>query len=227
VISSIGLSTTHKYSVYKLQDSEYLKALNYLKTSDILPRNDYIIVHPFSGWKFRNWKISNYVKIIQNIIETFDIEVVVIASKEEEKDILIAKEKFGKDKRVKFAIGLNLDYVSALIKNSILFIGNDSGPVHLASALGVKVIGIFGPSPPEITGPLKNNNIFLYKKVECSPCNQIKCIRPQYNCLDIITVNEVFSVVGECLRKYRKSSTNGNEQQNRIAGSKNISNIFK
>ena len=65
--------------------------------------------------------------------------------------------------------GCPLVKVALIIKQAHLFIGNDSGPLHIASAFGIPFIALLGPSRPETVGPL-SSGIFIRKPVECSPC---------------------------------------------------------
>ncbi len=63
----------------------------------------------------------------------------------------------------------------ALLSACRLFIGNDSGAMHVAGAVGVPVIGIFGPTDPEGTRPMTSQFTLIREPVECSPCFLRKC----------------------------------------------------
>ncbi len=57
-----------------------------------------------------------------------------------------------------------------IMKNLDLFVGVDSGPLHIASSLGIKVLGLYGPNTPVIYGPYTKNSFIFYKDLLCSPC---------------------------------------------------------
>lgn len=78
----------------------------------------------------------------------------------------------------------------ALINKCDLFLTNDSGPMHIACALQVPVIALFGSTSPEITGPY-NKGLYLRKKVFCSPCFKREC-PIDFRCMKSISVNEVY-----------------------------------
>jgi ADP-heptose:LPS heptosyltransferase len=99
-----------------------------------------------------------------------------------------------------------LDELAKIIAGAKLFIGSDSGPLHLAAAVGTPSVGLFGPASPEITGPLVTMNSYLYKKVECSPCNQKDCVRKWNPCISLISVDEVFEAVNRFLLSGDKTS---------------------
>jgi heptosyltransferase-2 len=73
------------------------------------------------------------------------------------------------------------------------FAGNDSGAMHVAGALGIPTVGIFGSTSPERTGPLGPRTKVIYRGLECSPCLQRTCRFGHYNCLTEISVEEVCS----------------------------------
>jgi len=70
---------------------------------------------------------------------------------------------------------------------------NDSGPMHMAAATGVKTIGIFGSSDPKRTAPRGERAHYIYKGLKCSPCMERQCRYGTYDCLKVITPEEVLS----------------------------------
>ncbi len=79
----------------------------------------------------------------------------------------------------------------ALIKEMKLFFSNDSGLMHLANALGVPVVGIFGPTIPSHTYPYNKNYKIVFHKVECSPCKYRNCPLEKKICMEAVSVEEV------------------------------------
>lgn len=90
-----------------------------------------------------------------------------------------------------------------MIQRADLFIGNDSGPLHLAALLGVPVVGLFGPATPEHTAPYAARGVFVYRKVPCSPCSQTLCTMPANSCMNRITVEEVYDAASGLLAQTR------------------------
>ncbi|MBI3723502.1 glycosyltransferase family 9 protein [bacterium] len=79
--------------------------------------------------------------------------------------------------------------LAALLKRAALFVGADSGPLHLAAALGTQVVGLYGPKDPRTYGPFWENAKVVRKGVRCSPCTLRRCARPE--CMTLITADEV------------------------------------
>jgi heptosyltransferase II len=88
-----------------------------------------------------------------------------------------------------------------LIKFCKLLLTNDTGPMHLAAALGTPLVAIFGSTSPELTGPLGERSIVVRQPVECSPCFLREC-PIDFRCMDRITVDRVVEAV---LRQVRNA----------------------
>jgi heptosyltransferase-2 len=79
----------------------------------------------------------------------------------------------------------------ALLSTCRLFIGNDSGAMHVAGAVGLPVIGIFGPTDPQGTRPMTPQFTLIREPVDCSPCFLRKC-PIDHRCMTRISVDRVF-----------------------------------
>ncbi len=89
----------------------------------------------------------------------------------------------------------NIGQLMALLSLCDGFAGNDSGAAHLASALGIPTVVIFGSTNPLRTGPLGARTAILYKAIECSPCLARTCRFGHYRCLREITPTEVLTAL--------------------------------
>jgi len=83
-----------------------------------------------------------------------------------------------------------------LIAQADVAVANDSGLMHVAAAVGTRVIAIYGSSNPEFTPPLSNNATINWLQLDCSPCFKRQCQFGHYNCLNNISVEAVFGQLG-------------------------------
>jgi ADP-heptose:LPS heptosyltransferase len=166
-----------------------------------LPRKKFVVMHPFSGWKFRSWSIERFNQLAQKILLLLDYGVVFLCEKGEEKLLDASKQRFAQRDDVFFFASDDLVETAALVRHASLFVGNDSGPLHLAAALGVRVVGLFGPASPQLTAPRNAIGVLHYERVECSPCNQCTCIRPTDSCMTLISPEYVFESVKRLLSR--------------------------
>jgi len=107
------------------------------------------------------------------------------------------------------ATSLTLKQFCALTTHFDLFISNDTGPMHLAAAMGTPTLGLMGMNTPVRYAPLGRRNRYVFKSFPCSPCVQVHkgvvpMVCPLYEnakCMEAITVNDVFSVAKQMLGK--------------------------
>ena len=88
---------------------------------------------------------------------------------------------------------------AAIAKKSALFVGNDSGAMHIASTVGTPVVALFGPSSPREWGPRGGPVEVLYKEIDCRSCFHPTCTRGEENCMRLLTVHEVFAAAQRLL----------------------------
>ncbi len=165
----------------------------FLRTHN-LKKKDYAIIHPGAFWKFRRWDYSRFKEVGLFLYDKFGLKSVIIGLSDE---LDIGRKICEGDKR-KFLniIGeTRLRETLILIANATIMICNDSGPMHFASQLGMLTICLLGPAEIQRFGPRGNRVFYFHKQVECWPCKQISCKRPQLPCVNLTTSSEVIKVI--------------------------------
>jgi heptosyltransferase-2 len=117
------------------------------------------------------------------------------------KEIWLAVRVYEETGKVHPVIGPDLDLgqLTAVLAQLDLLVSNDSGPMHLAAALGVRCVALFGPTDPERTGPTGDGHRVLYTDRWCSPCFRRRCPLLHHRCLKDIQSEEVDNVCAETL----------------------------
>jgi ADP-heptose:LPS heptosyltransferase/GT2 family glycosyltransferase len=131
-----------------------------------------VCVHPTSGNVFKQWPPEHFASLVNLLVEFEDVNAVLIGGPDE---VEIANQILGRIKRpervISLAGKLKLDELPFFIESCALFVGNDSGPKHLAATLGVPTIGIHsGVIDPIEWGPLGEIALAIKRDVSCSPC---------------------------------------------------------
>lgn len=163
-----------------------------LKKNNLSKGESLIGIHPGAGHPARIWPAENYIKLINELEKDRQVKVMVVGSHGDQiiKEI---KDKINKYKVI-FLLDISVLQLAALFKKCSWVIAQDSGPMHLAVAVGTKVVAIFGPSNPQKFGPYGAGNIVIRKEMPCSPCgSDPECAR--LDCLKTITVNDVLERV--------------------------------
>lgn len=157
---------------------------------------DFLIVAHFAGnWDLKRWSKENFAKLIDRLISEFNAKVVLPGGANE---IGLAREiaALTVRKPVILAGQTNLKNLAALLRRANVVISADSGPLHLASSVGANVIGLFGPTRPEVTAPRGTGRCtVLQHDVGCNrePCYNLDC--PDNICMRSIKVEEVMHAV--------------------------------
>ncbi|RRS31266.1 MAG: hypothetical protein P794_04250 [Epsilonproteobacteria bacterium (ex Lamellibrachia satsuma)] len=130
------------------------------KINTILSKNkikDFIIIHPVSRWMFKCWDDEKFAHVIDYIELTLKKKVVITASPDPiELNKVESILQNCKSTPLNLSGLLSLDELSALIAKASLFVGADTAPMHMAAALDIPIIALFGPSNPVLWGPWDN-----------------------------------------------------------------------
>ncbi|HLW70612.1 MAG TPA: lipopolysaccharide heptosyltransferase II [Candidatus Binataceae bacterium] len=138
----------------------------------------------------KEWPSARYVELINRLQEVHGARCVIVgaASERTRCEQLAAVARGG---AIVAAGALSLGEQIALLSLCDGFAGNDSGAMHLAAALGIATVGIFGSTNPARTGPLGPRARFILHPPPCSPCLARTCRFGHYDCLHAITASEV------------------------------------
>ena len=100
-----------------------------------------------------------------------------------------------------------LAQTAALIKKCDFFVSNDSGLLHVASAIGTPAIGIYGPTNPARTGPYPDSRHLVRKDLDCSPCYSGKPVRCGHlDCIRLVRVEDVIKKIEELFSQHDRQT---------------------
>ncbi|MFA5146542.1 MAG: lipopolysaccharide heptosyltransferase II [Candidatus Omnitrophota bacterium] len=142
----------------------------------------------------KRWPGERYADLASALIKEYEAKVVIFAGPGEE-DICQKIRERASSTSLFFCIDRPLPEAAALIKRCAVLITNDSGLMHIAGAVGTKIIAIFGSTSPRWTGPLGEGDTVIRDPVPCSPCFRRTCRFGTYRCLRSINVEEVMEAV--------------------------------
>jgi heptosyltransferase-2 len=156
-----------------------------------------IAIHPGGYFPSQRWKPQKFISLAKDILKAFDAKMLVVGA-ESERDLVKQIVKGIADGRVREEFpGIN-DLAFCLSKADLL-ICNNSGPLHLACALGLPTVSFMGPTDHVRFWPKGEHNIVLRKGLKCSPCSRAFC--KKHDCLELITVDEAFDAVKKILEE--------------------------
>ncbi len=182
-------------------DSDEVERL--LKETNIDDGRPLVAVHPGGGWTSRRWAPGRFAALIDRISAVGAVPV-LIGGKEGgagEKGLNEEILSIARSKAADLTGRLSLRALCAFYRRARAFVGNEAGPMHLAVAIGIPVVGILGPTDPGRTGPYihreRGSKVTIVRhRVPCQPCRNRSC--SARTCMDGVTVDMVF----EALKKY-------------------------
>ncbi|MDH7568545.1 MAG: lipopolysaccharide heptosyltransferase II [Armatimonadota bacterium] len=146
----------------------------------------------------RRWPPRRFARLADALVEEFGAQVVFTGSSGEVP--LVEEARSAMSHHAASAAGrLTLPQLAALIARCSLFVSADTGPLHMAAAMRVPVVGLYGPNTPELYGPWGGQHTTVYHRLPCSPCisnlNDKLTRCPHGACIQSITVEEVLDVI--------------------------------
>jgi len=137
----------------------------------------------------KKWFPERFAAVADKLIEQFSAQVILFGSNEDRKSA-DAVQQNAHHPLTNLAGKTNLKEAIAVIARCNLFISNDSGLMHVAGALNIPTVAIFGSTNPVTTSPAGDKSIVIYKNASCSPCLKETC-PTDFRCMDMISVEEV------------------------------------
>lgn len=168
----------------------------WLSARGIKPDQPYVVLHPGAKWPPKRWPIERFREVAARLQHS-GLVVILVGDKTDERVLRAIAAGLVPSPLV--SVGeLDLGAVGALIRQARLFLGNDSGLMHMASAVGTPMVAVFGPTLPHRTGPLDAPGCAIMKPIECRPCRlyytRDRCERGHNYCMDLIEVEDVWAV---------------------------------
>jgi len=157
-----------------------------------------ITINPYTSWSSKNWLNRRWAEVADNLIKDLNCEVIFTGSPADRAGVSEIIELM-EERSYNLAGKTNLKELAGIYDRADLFIGCDTGPMHLAVAMETPVIALFGPTNPVTHGPYGDNNIVLKGDTPCKCCWKRVC---QHNkeCMKAISVNNLLEAVNLMLR---------------------------
>ncbi len=160
-----------------------------------IENSKFVLIAPFAKFgPSKMWPISNYAELMKGIFKKHKNVKVCVTGLEEDKSFDLGADVTGHRNFVDMR-GTGLKEVVAAAKKARLFIGNDSGVMHIADAFGIPMVVIFGSTAPGWGGPVNSRAEIFYADLDCQPCFKKECRYGHYNCLKIIKPGDVLTKI--------------------------------
>ena len=197
---SIGIKLSgdlHTLYVSPATEVEQAKVKDLLQ--NIAPTKLKIAIAPFSSNDAKNWSFESYKLLIEKLKQQYEVEFLLLGSKGDKErctfDVAYMHDLRGQT---------TLTEVAEVLRQSDYFIGNCSGPLHMAAAAKLPIIALYGSTSAKHWAPC-NKTVVLQHEIDCSPCDRkgYACEK-NHECMKLITVDEVYRACEQMIDKYPK-----------------------
>lgn len=164
-----------------------------------ISKGRFVAVNPVALWETKLWEDKKFADLCDRIQQKLGIGVILTGG---EAGPLNRIQALMKTEAVNLGGQTTLRDLGFLYSKAALVITTDSGPMHLASALGTPVIALFGPTDPARTGPYGPGHRVIRRGLDCMPCFRKQCETTR--CMREIAVEEVFAATKEMLTQAKE-----------------------
>jgi lipopolysaccharide heptosyltransferase II len=199
ILREIGIIQDNRDLYLKLNRGDRFRAEKVLLKQHVSLDDKIIGINPGATYgPAKQWPVDRYAQLADRIL-AFSGARVIIFGGPGDKTLGQKISRKMRHRPVDLSGKTSLGEAMALIERCELFITNDSGLMHVAAALDVPLVAVFGSTNPVATGPIGPNSKVVQAAVPCSPCLSSECPEGHLKCMDQIDVDRVFDVVKEML----------------------------
>jgi len=155
-----------------------------------LAEKSYIAVNPIAFWETKLWDNGKFAQLADEIKKNLKLDVIFTGNDGRDAADILSRMK---GNGINLGGKTSLPVLAEIYKSARAVITTDSGPMHLAAAVGTPVVALFGPTDPARTGPYGEGHIVIRADLACSPCLLKKC--PTRECMAAITPEQVLAAV--------------------------------
>jgi heptosyltransferase-1 len=160
----------------------------FIKSS--LSAREYSVIVPGARWKTKRWPAEKFGKLSSHL----PLKSIIVGGRDD-KDIADEIVSLSSGRAMSLAGKTDLMELIEVMKHAKFVVSNDSGPMHIAAALGIPVFAIFGPTDPEKTGPYGKGHTVIRENVPCAPCFRRTC--EDLKCMNSLSVEKVYRIISK------------------------------
>ncbi len=200
-LAPLGISSTDLDLELVLDDASRAFARD-IFSSQGLDDKPVIALNPGATHAVNRWPTSHFSELADLIVEKLSGKAVIVGGPD---DVPLSDEIVSRSrtKPLSLAGKTSLLQLGAVLEQCRVLVSGDTGPLHMATAVGTKAVALFGAADPDRTGPVGNSHrVIQAAGVACAPCRSRTCSNPAYlECMKKITPKDVADAIAGLLRK--------------------------
>ncbi|MBN2000459.1 glycosyltransferase family 9 protein [candidate division KSB1 bacterium] len=194
-LKSIGIPVLSNKLNFHVGEGSKNFAENFWQQTELYDQR--VIALNFSGgWPSKRWPLDRFAHLADTLVAAYRAQILIVWGPGD-------KEKAQKIQHLATCPVLllpdtNLKQLAAILQKVDLLVTTDSGPMHIAAAMGTPCVALFGPTNPKLQGPYgQGHQIVSDNTLTCLGCNRLDC--ENIACMDTITVGDIMTAVQKCI----------------------------
>jgi heptosyltransferase-2 len=203
LLQGLGFSVSQPDTHLAVTAAMKEQALSLLSQAGWQPGDILVGIHPgATGSSAKRWLAERYGEVGDRLASRYGVRIALLGGP---KEVILADEirSYMTTSPLFLAGETSLEALIGIIGSLLLLVTNDSGPMHLASALEIPTVAVFGPTDERETGPMGRDARVVRKHVDCSPCLLRECTT-DHRCMRLVEVDDVYEEAVNLLEKKAK-----------------------
>ena len=196
-LEMILLTHSFKNLYFYTSERDKLFADNFLAENNL--QNSFIVgISPSGGWQSKKCEPEKFAEIGNEIIKRYDAKIIIVWGRSDKEDA----EKIHRLISGSFlAPSTSLNEMAAFIQRCNFLIANDSGPMHISTAVGTPVLSIHGPTDPKLQGPYGDKHEWINnEELDCIICNLLECPK-NHECFRDLPLDKIMKKIESLIHK--------------------------
>jgi heptosyltransferase I len=209
LLQPLGITTGERRFTIPVSEAEVHFAARVWRELGFASGVPVVVLNPGAAWETKRWGEANFARLNDALIRRYQVKTLLAWGPGEEP--LVQRVARATSYTPAIAPATTLLQLAALLSHCAVCVSGDTGPLHLAAAMGTPTVALFGPSNPQRNGPYGPGHVVLHHKLPCSNCYQRTC--NHWECLPGIEIETVVQAIGRLLEK-DESDGSGRDRRN-------------
>jgi len=200
LLKAIGIPTSNVVYDIPVSEADHASVEALMTGQHLSGNRPLVAINPVALWETKLWFNDRFAELADRLVLEWDVDVVYTGGPGD-RGVIDEILSMMKAPAANLAGWTTLKMLAALYQRSALLVTTDTGPMHLAAAIGTPVVALFGPTAPWRTGPFGDGHQVVRTAPECSPCFKRQCDEHRCRCMSDISVQMVYNCLGQTLAK--------------------------
>jgi heptosyltransferase I len=200
LLNAIGIPTPSVDYDIPFGEADKLAARTLLNVQGVAGNRPLVAINPVALWETKLWLNDRFAALAGRLVRENDVDVVFTGGPAD-RPVIDTIVSMMTAPASNFAGRTNLKVLAALYQKAAVLVTTDTGPMHLAAAVGTPVVALFGPTAPWRTGPFGDGHQVIRTAPACSPCFKRQCDEHRCRCMSDISVEMVWTRIEAVLNQ--------------------------